>query len=86
MAEVVSITGRKVAEQGEVSEALIANLEMLLERAKTGEIKNAVVAYTDRQGLAAYLTTGIDRGWPLLGALTAVQVFLANEMHGQEVK
>ena len=73
---VVSLGGGPILDNREPSEALIAHLEDLLERARSGEIMGMAAATLYRDRTTAYSVVGAIEGFSMVGALEMAKMAL----------
>ncbi len=78
MSNVVTLNGEKLY-YGEPVPALVATLEALLERAKSGEIVGGVFAYQQSDDGAGFEIIGQYRKFTLTGCLCAAQSSLLSD-------
>lgn len=66
---VVALSGQVPTEAGQPYPQLVEMLEELLDKAKSGEIQGACVAYMFRDGSSVFETSTRDTTYSLVGAL-----------------
>lgn len=79
MTNIISLTGEPVKDPGTPDEAIIAILEQLLERAKSGNIVSLVAAGTLRNGeknFFAISASSLDRYYTTIGVVDELKAMI----------
>ncbi len=77
---VVSLDGGPVADLREPREAVIFELERILEMARAGEVQGISLAYVYADGVASYTNAGLFRSYAVIGAVECAKTRLTWEM------